>query len=50
MLWLKPPCPGVQLETCGYGRRSTEVGGGIASEPPGKKEKSVEEIVVSKAD
>lgn len=45
MLWLKPPCPGVLLETCGYGKMSTGVEGGTASEPPEKIETAVEELI-----
>lgn len=48
MLWLEPPCPRVLSETCGYEKRSTEVEGGTASEPPGKIETSVEEMVKEK--
>lgn len=46
MLWLEPPCLGEPLETCDYVKRNTAVGGGTASEPPGKKEIGVEEMLI----
>ena len=45
MLWLEPPCQGVLLETCDYGKRNTAVGGGTASEPPEKKENVVRDLL-----
>lgn len=45
MLWREPPCPGVLLEIFDYGKRNTAVEGGTASEPPGKKEKYIEDVL-----